>query len=84
MGSDEREGGQRPIRRDELRGTWAIEREAQLSDVKVAERAAIQKAYGLEAAASSRDHSLTLFNRTRWDLGNGGTFAAVDFLEDMR
>jgi agmatinase len=84
MGSDEREDGQRAIRRDELRGTWAMEREAHLSGVKAAERAAIQKAHGLEAAATIRDRSLTLFNRTRWGLGSGGTFAAVDFLEDMR
>ena len=55
MGSDEREDGQRAIRRDELRGTWAMEREAQLSGVKAAERAAIQKAHGLEAAATIRD-----------------------------
>lgn len=61
-----------------------MEREAQLSGVKAAERAAIQQGYDLAAAASIRDRSLTLFNRTGWGLGNGGTFAAVDFLEDMR
>ncbi|CAA9557740.1 MAG: Arginase/agmatinase/formimionoglutamate hydrolase, arginase family [uncultured Thermomicrobiales bacterium] len=80
-GKDDRE---RELRREDLRGTWAMEREAQLSGVKAAERAALQKLYGLEAAASIRDRSLTLFNRTRWGLANGGTFAAADFLEDMR
>ena len=84
MTSGDDQNGERPIRREDLRGTWAMKREANLSGLKAAERAAMQKLHGLEAARSICDRSLTLFNRTRWGLGNGGTFAAADFLEDMR
>ena len=72
------------IRREELRGTWAMEREARIPDERTKERAAQAKLYGLEAAASIRDRSLTLFSRGRWGLGNSGTFSGVPFLEDMR
>lgn len=78
---------QRPagrIRREDLRGTWALAREAELSGVRAQERAAQQKLHGLEAAASIRDRSLTLFNRTNWALGGGGTFVGAPFLDDMR
>ena len=74
MGAGDGEGR---IRREDLRGTWAMEREAEWSGAKAKERAAQQKLHGLEAAASIRDRSLTLFNRTRWGLGNGGTFAGA-------
>jgi agmatinase len=84
MTPDDDRNGERTVRREDLRGTWAMEREANLSGLKAAERAALQKLHGLEAAKSIRDRSLTLFNRTRWGLGSGGTFAAADFLEDMR
>ena len=80
---DQRPGGQR-IRREDLRGTWAMEREAALGGARARERAAQQKLHGLEAAASIRDRSLTLFNRTRTGVSGGGTFVGVPFLEDMR
>ena len=72
------------IRREDLRGTWAMERGEQIPDTRAKERAAQAKLHGLEAAASIRDRSLTLFHRGRWGLGNGGTFAGAPFLEDMR
>ena len=72
------------IRREDLRGTWAMEREAHIPDTQAKERAAQAKLHGLEAAASIRDRSLTLFSRGRWGLGNGGTFSGVPYLEDMR
>jgi agmatinase len=81
--SDDRQVGGR-IRRDDLRGTWAMEREAGLSGARAAERAAQQKLHGLEAAVSIRDRSLTLFNRARGGLFGGGTFVGAPFLEDMR
>ena len=71
-------------RREELQGTWAMEREAQLSGARAKERAEQAKLYGLEAAASIRDRSLTLFNRARSAVGHGGTFGGAPFLEDMR
>ncbi len=84
MDDQERDQQHRPIQREDLRGTWAMEREAALPSVRTAERQALQKQYGLEAAATIRDRSLTLFNRSRWGLGQGGTFAGADYLEDMR
>src|SRR5439155_14455160 len=56
----------RPLRREDLRGTWAMEREAELSGARAKERAEQAKLYGLEAAASIRDRSLTLFSRGCW------------------
>jgi agmatinase len=84
MGTGDGEGREGRIRREDLRGTWAMAREADWEGAKGKERAAQQKLYGLEAAASIRDRSLTLFNRTRWGLGNSGTFAGANPLEDMR
>ena len=73
-----------PIRREELRGTWAMEREAQLAGGAANERAQLAQEYGLEPAASIKDRSLTLFRRDKWGLSNIGTFMGVPFLEDMR
>ncbi len=81
---DEDEGREGRLRREDLRGTWAMAREADWDGAKGKERAAQQQLHGLEAAASIRDRTLTLFNRTRWGLGNSGTFGGADFLEDMR
>ena len=74
----------RPLRREDLRGTWAMEREAELSGARAKERAEQAKLYGLEPAASIRDRSLTLFSRGRWGLPHSGTFMGVPYLEDMR
>jgi len=74
----------RPLRREDLRGTWAMEREAELSGARAKERAEQAKLYGLEAAASIRDRSLTLFSRGGWRLPPSGTFVGVRYLEDMR
>ena len=77
-------GEQGRLRREDLRGTWAMEREAALTGERAKERAERNKLYGLEAAASIRDRSLTLFRRGRWSLANSGTFMGVPFLEDIR
>src|SRR5260370_28776362 len=71
------------IRREDLRGTWAMERQAGLSGEKARERAERAKELGLEAAPSIVDRSLTLFRREPWTLGGGNTFMQVSFLEDM-
>ena len=76
--------GDRRIRREDLRGTWAMERAEELTTNRAKESAEQAKLYGLEAAASIRDRSLTLFSRSRWGLGNSGTFAGMPYLEDMR
>jgi agmatinase len=72
------------IRREDLRGTWAMERQAELSGKKATERAERAKELGLEAAPSIVDRSLTLFRREPWTLGGGNAFMQVSFLEDMR
>lgn len=72
------------IRREDLRGTWAMEGEAAIPEARAKERLAQAKLYGLEAADSIRDRSLTLFNRAQWGLRGSGTFAGVPYLEDMR
>lgn len=77
-------GDDNRIRREDLRGTWAMERAEAVPDTRAKERAEQAKLYGLEAAASIRDRSLTLFARQRWGLGNSGTFSGVPYLEDMR
>lgn len=72
-----------PLRREELQGTWAMEREAELTGPKGKERAEQVKLHGLEAAESIKDRTLTLFRRGRWG-SQGSTFIGVPFLEDMR
>ena len=72
------------IRREDLRGTWAMERQAELSGKKARERAERAKELGLEAAPNIVDRSLTLFRREPWTLGGGNAFMQVSFLEDMR
>ncbi len=72
-----------PLQREDLQGTWAMEREAALTGPKAKERAEQVKLHGLEAAESIKDRSITLFRRGRWG-SQGPTFIGVPFLEDMR
>jgi agmatinase len=72
------------IRREDLRGTWGMERLSELSGEKAKERSEQAKLYGLEAAPSIVDRSLTLFRREPWSLGGGSTFMQAAFLQDMR
>jgi agmatinase len=76
--------GDDSITREALRGTWGMAREAELSKEKAKERAEQAKLYGLEAASSVNDRSLTLFRREPWSLGGGSTFIQAPFLQDMR
>jgi len=71
-------------RREDLQGTWAMGREAHLAGARAKERAERAKLYGLEAAASIRDRSLTLFNRSRSAAGHGGTFGRAPLLAGTR
>jgi agmatinase len=70
------------LRRAELQGTWAMEAEELLDGTKGKEREEARRAFGLDAAETIRDRTLTLFNRGR--RMPSGTFANVDFVEDMR
>src|SRR5260370_3148650 len=72
------------IRREDLRGSWAMERQAELRGEMAKERAERGKLFGLEAAPSIVDRSLTLFRREPWTLGGGSTFMQAPYLGDMR
>lgn len=61
-----------------------MERLAGLGEKKAKERAEQAKLYGLEAAPSIVDRSLTLFRREPWSLGGGSTFMQAPFLQDLR
>jgi agmatinase len=71
------------MRREDLRGTWAMEREAQLSSTRRDELARQALAHGLESADSVRDRTIPLFDRSGYDYSAGCRFMGVPFLEDM-
>ena len=69
------------MRREELRGTWAMEREAEWPSTRRDELVQQALAYGLASADSIRDRKIPLFNRGQTD--GGLRFMGVPFLEDM-
>ena len=69
------------MRREELRGTWAMEREAEWPSTRRDELVQQALAYGLASADSIRDRKIPLFNRG--ETGGGLRFMGVPFLEDM-
>ncbi len=71
------------MKRDELRGAWGLRREAELGNERGKE--AIERAltYGLEAAPSIRDRTISLFSRGRSPAFAGiNTFLWAPYLED--
>jgi agmatinase len=77
-------GGEPPIRREDLQGSWAMGAEQALQGTKGKERMEARKLFGIPAAETVRDRNLTLFSRGGWYMQQHGTFGGVDFLEDMR
>jgi agmatinase len=73
-----------PMRREDLHGTWAMEREAEWPSKRREELAQQALEYGLESADSIRDRSISLFDREFYSFSGGGQFMAAPFLEDMR
>jgi agmatinase len=71
------------IRREDLRGTWAMQVEAELESPDAKERAQHLLEIGLPSAESIRDRTMPLFTRGRWRY-NAGNFTNAPFLEDMR
>ena len=71
------------MRREDLRGTWAMQREAEWPSIRRDELDQQALAYGLESADSIRDRSISLFNRGRHGYSAGCRFMGVPFLEDM-
>ena len=53
------------MERDDLRGMWGVRREEELSSTRAKENSERALAYGLEAAPSIKDRSITLFGRGR-------------------
>src|SRR5579864_8018623 len=72
------------MKREELRGTWAMEREAEWPSTRRDELVQRALEYGLESADSIRDRNISLFNRGRNEFSSGCRFMGVPFLEDMR
>lgn len=76
--SDDRER----LRREDLQGSWAMEAEEMLEGTKGKERDEARREYGIAAAESIRDRTISLFSRGR--RSRTGTFQSTEFLEDMR
>src|SRR5947209_7223599 len=76
--------GEGPMRREDLRGTWAMQREAEWPSTRRDELAREGLAHGLESADSIRDRSIPLFDRSGRGYSSGCRFMAAPFLEDMR
>ncbi len=72
------------MRREDLNGTWAIEREEKWPTTRGDDQARQALEYGLESAATIRDRKIPLFNRGRRGYGNFARFMGVPFLQDMR
>ena len=70
--------------RERLIGTRMLERERQLPSAKAKEAIQLNLEHGLDSAASIRDRTIPLFNRTGLRFHHGGAFAARPFLRDMR
>jgi agmatinase len=73
-----------PIRREDLRGTWAMEHADDIPPARRKELTHLALEHGLESAESIRDREIPLFNRGQWGFSNSGTFLRVPFLRDMR
>ena len=71
------------MKREDLRGTWAMEHEAEWPSTMRDELLQQALAYGLESADSIRDRSIPLFNRGGISFTSGSRFMGVPFLEDM-
>jgi hypothetical protein len=71
------------MRREDLRGTWAMQREAEWPSTQRDELVRQALAYGLESADSIRDRNISLFERGRHGYSGGCRFMGVPFLEDM-
>lgn len=69
--------------RDDLRGTWATQREAEWPTTRRDEMSRRALELGLDSAESIRDRKIPLFKR-RGGSPDGGTFMGVDYWEDMR
>lgn len=80
-GNEEQQERQR-IRREDLQGAWAMESAEALEGTKGKEREEARRAFGIPAAESIRDRTITLFNRGR--RSNNGTMFGAQYLEDMR
>jgi arginase family enzyme len=72
------------MKREDLNGTWAIEREERWPTTRSDELSRQALEFGLESAATIKDRKIPLFNRGRRGYGNFARFMGVPFLQDMR
>lgn len=82
MASNERQDD--AIRRGDLTGTWAIEREREWTSRRRKEMSEQALEWGLPSATSINDRKIPLFARGRYGYSNTGRFMGVPFLHDMR
>lgn len=72
------------MKREDLHGTWAMEREAEWPSTRRDELGQQALTYGLESADTIRDRSIPLFDRGQNNFSGGLRFMDAPFLEDMR
>jgi len=70
-----------PMRREDLTGTWAMEREAEWPSKRREEIAQQAYEYGLDSADSIRDRSISLFDRGFESFYSGERFMGAPFDE---
>jgi len=69
------------MRREDLTGTWAMEREAEWPSKRREEIAQQAFEYGLDSASSIRDRSISLFDRGFESFYSGERFMGAPFDE---
>lgn len=72
------------MKREDLNGTWAIEREGRWPTKRSDDLGRQALEFGLQSAASIRDRKIPLFNRGRRSYGNFSRFMGAPLLQDMR
>ncbi len=71
------------MRREDVTGTGAMEREAEWPSKRREEIAQQALEYGLESASSIRDRSISLFDRQFDIFYSGERFMGAPFLEEL-
>jgi agmatinase len=72
------------VKREDLKGTWAMNRADQWPSTKRDERTETALEHGLESAATINDRKIPLLNRSGGGFSNSGRMLGAPFLEDMR
>lgn len=71
-----------PIRREDLEGTWAMQRVAERTSKQREVSTQLALEWGLESADLIRDRKISLFDRDLGGFYGGERFMGIPFLED--